>query len=176
MADTPPQQRPEEHPEQDSSYLRWEQRPALGRRGMILAVVVPVLLAAAAFGIVSWVSEGSETQATTLRVPTSSWKPGQDGGSETIRGQVSVDDQECVFLADVAGQQVWAVWPAGYYARLDDAGRVSLYDGSDHLVAREGTTVQATGSLEAPTAYAGQGCLPTDGEVAVIQSEVTSVG
>ncbi|MBZ5740198.1 hypothetical protein [Nocardioides mangrovi] len=161
---------------QEGSYLHWEQKPVIGRRGLVLAVVVPVLIAAAAFGVVSWVSEGSQTQATTTRVPTSSWKPGQTGGSQTIRGQLSLDAQKCVYLADVAGQQVWTVWPAGYYARIDASGRVSLYDGGDHLVAREGETVQASGQLTDPTPYEGQGCVPSTGQVAVVQSDATKVG
>jgi hypothetical protein len=162
--------------QEESSYLRWEQSPVIGRRGLVLAVVVPILIAAAGFGVVSLVSEGSQTQATTTRVPTSSWKPGQASGTETIRGSVSIDSAKCVYLADVAGQQVWPVWPAGYYARIDAAGHVSLYDGGDHLVAREGETVQASGELTDPTPYAGQGCVPASGQVAVIQSAVTEVG
>lgn len=158
------------------NYLRWEQKPAIGRRGVIVSVVGPILIAAVGFGVISLISDGSETQATTVRVPTSSWKAGQPGGDETIRGQISVDDHRCVYLADVAGQQVWPVWPAGYYARLDAAGHISLYDGGNHLVAREGETVQATGAAGSPAAYVGETCLPDDDKVAVIQSEVSEVG
>jgi hypothetical protein len=142
---------------------------------MVLAVVIPVLIAAAAFGVVSWASHGSETAATAIKVPTGDWIPGQPGGATPIRGTLSVDKRRCVYLK-AAGGEVWPVWPAGYRARLDDAGRVSLYDGKDHLVARAGEGVQATGILTSPDTFAGEPCLPADGQVAVVQSEVNRLG
>lgn len=158
-----------------SSFAPWYQKPEIGNRGLVLMVVVPVLLAAAAFGLVSWVSAGDETQATAARVPTSDWIPGQAGGSERIAGQLAVDASRCVYLDDVAtGDQVWPIWPAGFYARFDDEGHVSLYDGHDRLVARGGEMIQATGEFVAPTPYAGQECVPDTGEVGVIKSDVTS--
>jgi hypothetical protein len=160
-------------PHEGSTYARWDQRPALGRRGMVVMVGVVVAVAAAAFGVVSLASQGSETQATTIRVPTSDWIPGQPGGDETIAGTLEVDERHCVYLESADGTRVWPVWPAGYNARVDDAGHVSLYDGGDHLVARDGAQVQATGGRTSATAYAGETCLPADGQVAVVQSEVT---
>ena len=163
----------ETHPEH--GYTRWDQTPALGRRGMILAVVIPVLIAAAAFGVVTLVSEGSETAATAIKVPTGEWIPGQPGGSTTIQGTLAVDARRCVYLQSPDGE-VWPVWPAGYRARLDGSGHVSLYDGKDHLVARDGEGVRASGMFTSPDAFAGETCLPADGEVAVVQSEVTRLG
>ena len=171
-----PEPAPGSQEEIRSSYDRWDQRPALGQRGMVVMVAVVVLIAAAAFGVVSLVSRGSETQATAIKVPTSSWIDGQPGGKETIRGSLSVDERRCVYLETTDGQQVWPVWPAGYYARIDDSGRVSLYDGGDHLVARDGEGLQATGTYASPSGYAGETCLPGDGDVAVVESDVTRLG
>jgi ABC-type Na+ efflux pump permease subunit len=161
--------------EERSSYARWEQRPALGTRGLVLAVVLPVLIAAGAFGVVALVSHGKEPAATAIKVPTSGWIPGQDGGDALIRGSVSVDEHRCVYLQSAEGR-LWPVWPAGFRAYLDDAGDVSLYDGDDDLVAREGQDVQASGSYTSSAGFAGETCLPKDGDVAVVQSEVTRLG
>ncbi|MBA2953994.1 hypothetical protein GON03_06655 [Nocardioides sp. MAH-18] len=158
-----------------SGYSRWDQKPALGRRGMVLAVVIPVLIAAAAFGVVSLVSRGSESTATTIRVPTSEWIPGQDAGDALIVGVIAVDDHRCVYLQGSEGR-LWPVWPAGFRGKLDEAGHVTLYDGGDNVVGRDGDRVQASGSYSPPAAYAGEPCLPDDGgEVAAVQSEVTRV-
>ena len=165
----------ETQPETEPAYARWDQTPALGRRGMVLAVVIPVLIAAAAFGVVSLVSRGSETAATAIKVPTGDWIPGQPSGSTSIQGTLSVDSRRCVYLQGTDGE-IWPVWPAGYRARLDDTGKVSLYDGKDHLVARDGEGVQAKGIFTTPANFAGETCLPSNDEVAVVQSEVTRVG
>ena len=159
----------------EPAYARWDQTPALGRRGMVLAVVIPVLIAAAAFGVVSLVSRGSETAATAIRVPTGEWIPGQASGTTSIQGTLAVDGRHCVYLQNPAGE-IWPVWPAGFRARLDSTGKVSLYDGKDHLVARDGEGVQARGEFTSPAAFAGETCLPAEDQVAVVQSEVTRVG
>ena len=54
-------------------HAHWDQRPALGPRGMVLAVVIPVLIAAAGFGVVSLIARDSETAATAIKVPTGDW-------------------------------------------------------------------------------------------------------
>lgn len=158
-----------------AGYDRWDQRPALGTRGLVLAVVIPLLIAAAGFGIVSAISSGSDSQGDAVRVPTSDWIPGQPGGSATITGTLALDDHDCVYLDSPSGQ-VWPVWPAGYRARLDSAGRVSLYDGRDHLIARDGEGIQAQGATVPASTYAGRPCVPTSGDVAVVRSEVNRVG
>ncbi|MDF1602324.1 hypothetical protein [Nocardioides sp. YIM 152315] len=159
----------EVHPGQ----AHWDQRPALGRRGMVLMAGVVVVIAAAAFGIVSLVSQGSDTQASAIRVPTSGWISGQEEGTETIRGTLSVDERHCVYLETGTGEKVFPVWPAGFYGRLDGAGNVRLYDGADELVARDGAALQASGTFQSAAQYAGEPCLPGEGDVAVVQSEVT---
>ena len=161
--------------ETEPTYARWDQTPALGRRGMVLAVVIPVLIAAAAFGVVSYVSRDSDTAATAIKVPTGDWIPGQASGSTSIQGTLEVDERRCVYLEGTKGK-VWPVWPAGYRARLDSSGKVSLYDGKDHLVARDGEGIQASGIFTSPDSFAGETCLPSDDQVAVVQSEVTRVG
>jgi hypothetical protein len=161
--------------ETQPAYPIWDQPPALGRRGMILAVVIPVLIAAAAFGVVTLVSEGTDTAATAIKVPTGDWIPGQPTGSESIQGTLAVNAQRCVYLKNPSGE-IWPVWPAGFRARLDSAGKVSLYDGKDHLVARDGEGVQARGIFTSPDNFSGENCLPAEDEVAVVQSEVNRVG
>jgi len=156
-----------------SGYSRWDQQPALGRRGMVLAVVIPVLVAAAAFGVVSLVSRDSGSTAISIKVPTSDWKPGQDGGSSLISGVLSIDRDRCVYLQATEGR-LWPVWPAGYRGKLDEAGHVTLYDGGDNVVGRDGERLQATGTFGPPTVNAGEPCLPPNGgEVAMVQSAVT---
>src|SRR5687767_2477424 len=100
-----------------SGYSRWDQQPALGRRGMVLAVVIPVLIAASAFGVVALVSRDSGSTATTVRVPTSGWIPGQGGNDALITGVLAIDDDRCVYLEGEEGR-LWPVWPAGYRAKL----------------------------------------------------------
>jgi hypothetical protein len=138
-------------------------------------MVVPVLLAAAGFGVLTILdhTEGEGT-GTTVRVPTSDWIPGQSGGSTPIQGTLASDSRHCVYVRTADDQQVWPIWPAGYTAKVDDQGRVSVYDGKDQLVARGGQLVQASGSRTSAAAYAGEPCLPSDGEVAVIQSSVSA--
>ena len=165
---------PEQEPEH-SGYDRWDQRPVLGTWGLVLAVVIPVLIAAAGFGIVSAISSGTDTATDAVRVPTSDWIPGQPGGTTTITGTLALDDHDCVYLDTPTGQ-VWPVWPAGFRARLDGSGTVSLYDGRDQLVAREGEGVQAQGASVPASTYAGRPCVPTSGDVAVVRSEVNRVG
>ena len=156
-------------------HAHWDQQPALGRRGMVLAVVIPVLIAAVGFGLVSLNARDSDTAATAIKVPTGDWIPGQPTGSTTIQGTLAVNAQHCVYLKNPS-VELWPVWPAGFRARLDSAGKVSLYDGKDHLVARDGEGVQAKGIFTTPANFAGETCLPSNDEVAVVQSEVTRVG
>lgn len=164
-----------EDQDERSSFARWDQRPALGTRGLVLAVVLPLLVAAAGFGVVSLVSRGTPTAATAIKVPTSEWIPGQDGGDDPIQGTLSVDERRCVYLQGPEGR-LWPIWPAGFRARLDQDGQVSLYDGDDDLVARDGEAVQASGTYTPSAPYAGETCLPDDGDVAVVQSEVSRLG
>ena len=162
-----------EHPEQQP-YDRWSRPQALSRRGDVLALLVPLLVAAAAFGLVAVFASGDSGGASQVRVPTSDWIPGQAGGSTRIEGQLTSDAKHCVYLRTADGQDLWPVWPAGYTGRLDDQGNVSVYDGQDQLVAREGSRVLASGSPASAAGYTGEACLPDDGKVVLVQSEVTA--
>ena len=158
-----------------SSYHRWDQPPALGRRGMVLALLIPVVIAAVGFGIVVLNARGSETTGTVVRLPQSEWIPGQGGDQALIQGVLSVDENRCVYLGSADGR-LWPIWPAGYRAKLDEAGHVTLYDGSDNVVGRDGEELRASGGYQPASRYDGEPCVPTDGaQVAVIQSEVDRV-
>ncbi len=159
---------------ESSSYARWDQSPVVGRWGLVLAVVVPVLIAAVGFGVISLVSRGPDSTVTSIRVPTSGWIPGQVSGEDLISGTLSVDERRCLYLQGADGR-TWPVWPAGYRARIDDDGVVSLLDGGNNLIARDGEQVQAMGSFTSSVAFAGEPCLPSEGEIAAVQSEVTKV-
>ena len=169
----------EQEEQEQPSYDRWSRPQALSNRGYVLAIVIPLLLAAAAFGVVSLVSAGDETRGgTTVRLPVSGWTPGAGGDSAQIQGVLRVDPQHCVYLeSGQNGDQpgaVWPVWPAGYHATLDH-NRLSLYDDHDKVVAVDGDRVQMSGGNAPVGNFATQPCLPDSGEVAVVQSGVTVV-
>ena len=160
----------------DTGYDPRSAAPALSRRGYLLAAVLPVLIAAVAFGVVLTIDHTKETgAATTIRVPTSDWIPGQAAGGALIQGTLALDAQRCVYLDSTEQGRIWPVWPAGYTARVSGQDKVSLYDGKNDLVGRGGQRLQMSGGYTSPAGYAGEPCLPTDGEVAVVQSEVTAL-
>jgi hypothetical protein len=160
-------------PAEPETYDRWSRRQALSGRGYVLAVLIPLLIAAAGFGLVSLVASGNDS-ATRVRVPTSDWIPGQPTGSTRIEGQLTSDSRHCVYLQSADGTQVWPVWPAGYYGELDSQGNVSLYDDKHQLVARSGQRVQASGATVSSAGYTGEACLPDDKDVELVQSEVVA--
>lgn len=163
-----------DQPTEERRYDRWSYPQALSRRGYVLAVLVPLLIAAVGFGAVVLLASDDSGEGTVVRVPTSDWLPGQPSGTTRIDGQLASDERHCVYVDTADGQEIWPVWPAGYTARVDDQGRVSIYDGGDRLVAREGQRLQATGTLASSSGYAGESCLPDDGQVAIVQSEVAA--
>jgi hypothetical protein len=168
------QDRPAADPQAEpEAYDRWSRRQALSGRGYVLAVLIPLLIAAAGFGLVALLASGNDA-ASRVRVPTSDWIPGQPVGSTRIEGQLSSDSRHCVYLQGADGQQVWPVWPAGYYGELDSQGNVSLYDDKHQLVARSGQRVQASGASVSSAAYTGEACLPDDHRVELVQSEVVA--
>jgi hypothetical protein len=169
---------PTEEGPQEPAYDRWSRPDALSKRGYVLAVVVPVLIAAAGFGVVSLVSAGDETaRGVTVRLPVSGWAPGSSGGDALIQGTVRIDADHCVYLGTEEGAQgtadkVWPVWPAGFRATRE-GGAVTIFDPDGHAVARSGDTVRMGGGYGPAGTFQGQPCLPDDGEVAIVQSEVT---
>ena len=160
----------------ETRYDHRSAAPALSRRGYVLAAVVPVLIAAVAFGAILVVDHTKETgAATTVRVPTSEWIPGQPSGETLVQGVLAIDARRCVYLDTTEQGRIWPVWPAGYTARVGDDDSVSLYDGGNDLVARQGQRVQLNATVTSAAAYAGEPCLPADGQVAAVQSEVTAL-
>lgn len=166
-----------EQEEQEPAYDRWSRPQALSNRGYLLAVLVPVLVAAAAFGVVSLVSAGDETgSGVSVHLPVSGWAPGSGGDGALIEGVLGVDADHCVYLTPLQRggnepDKVWPVWPIGYHASLND-GRLSLYDQDDKVVAVDGDHVRMSGSSAPVGNFAAEPCLPDTGEVAVVQSDV----
>lgn len=160
------------HDQQDPpEFDRWSRPDALSKRGYVLVALVPFLVAAVGFGVVSLVSAGDEgASGTSVRLPVSGWS-GDDGDGALLEGVLAVDDDQCVYVDTPRGDVV-AVWPAGFHASLDVEG-LHLFDGDDDEVARDGDTVRlGGGSIPAGTFYA-EPCVPDEGDVFAVQSDVT---
>lgn len=162
---------------QTPTYDRWSRPQALSNRGYLVALLVPVLVAALGFGVVSWVSAGDEAPSgTTVRLPTSGWQEGDGGGGAQVEGILRVDDDQCAYLE--SGQdgaqpgRVYVVWPEGFRAKLD-RNRMTLYDAGGRAIAQDGDLVSATGGYAPAGSFTGQACLPESGRVATVQSDVT---
>ncbi|MGB0099053.1 MAG: hypothetical protein WBP61_02105 [Nocardioides sp.] len=160
----------------DEGYDRWSRPQALSRRGYVLAVLVPVLIAAVGFGVVSLVSAGDDAPSgASVRLPVSGWAGGS-GDDALLVGVLSVDEDRCVYVesgqdgAD-PGRYV-AVWPAGYHASLD-GDRLLLLDGSDREVAQDGDVVRLGGGYLPAGTFSSEPCVPESGEVFAVQSEVS---
>lgn len=152
-------------------------RRALSTRGYVLAGLVPVLIAAALFGLVVWNYDDSDIQGSSAPLLVSSWRPGQPSGSEQIAGVLTADDDGCPVLTTSDGT-VSVVWPAGYSARVSAGGTLTVYDPDAKPVVREEQELRATGSLVevAGTPLAGRPCAPDSGHVAEVQSAVQVLG
>jgi hypothetical protein len=165
----------EHEPERQPAYDRWSRRDALSRRGYVLAIVGPVLVAAAGFGVVSLVASGGDTASgTTVRIPEAAYGPAAAGGGDVIEGVLRLDDEHCVFL-DGGGRTTVPVWPAGYRASRE-GGALTIYDEDDHAVAHDGDLIRMTGTLAPAGNFTGEPCLPDSGDVAVVQSDVVVEG
>jgi hypothetical protein len=161
--------------QRQETYDRWSRPQALSNRGYLLAVLVPLLVAAAGFGVVSLVSAGDDTaRGVSVHLPVSGWAPGAAGDSSPIEGVLRLDADNCVYLDD-DGTKVWPVWPAGYHASIDD-NRLSLFQANDtRAIAVDGDHLRMSGSSAPVGNYATEPCLPDSGEVAVVQSDVQVV-
>ncbi|MCB0894152.1 MAG: hypothetical protein H6529_08350 [Nocardioides sp.] len=162
-------------------YDRWSRPQALSNRGYLLVAVIPFLIAAAGFGVVALVSSGGDSlSGTSVHLPVSGYAPsGQDGETTPIEGTLRVDADHCVYLTPSQRggnepDQVWPVWPAGYHG-IRDGNRVTIYDADDHAVAVDGDVVQMSGGYVPVSTFATEPCLPEEGQVAVVQSDVTVV-
>lgn len=104
-------------------------------------------------------------------LPTSDWEPGDGGDGAGIGGVLSIDDRGCVYL-DAGGTKTWTVWPKGYTAVVSQ-GSLHLLDAEVNEVAEEGDELFLGGGFTSDfTPLTGAGCLPEDGEVAIVQSNV----
>jgi hypothetical protein len=162
------------------AYDRWSRPDALSRRGYVLAVAIPLLIAACAFGVVSLVaSDDNGISGTTVRLPESGYAPTNASDGAQIHGVLRLDADHCVYLE--AGQdgadpgRVVAVWPAGYKASREGE-RLTVYDAQGEVVAHDGDEVRTTGGFTGAGTFSGEPCLPESGDVAVIQSSVEVVG
>lgn len=153
-------------------FDRWSRPAALSTRGYVLVALVPLLVAALAFGAVSvFASDEPELSGTTVQLPTSSWKPGQDSDGALVQGVLRMDDDYCVYL-ESGSDRTYAVWPAGWRATRD-GDLLTIYNPDLEAVARDGDAVSFGGGLVPVATYEGEPCLPESGDVATVQSEVT---
>jgi hypothetical protein len=164
--------------QEEQTYDRWSRTSALSTRGYVLAVLIPVLIAACGFGAVSvFASDDHGLSGTTVRLPVSGYAPEGSGDGALIQGVLRLDADHCVYLE--SGQdgadpgKIWAVWPATFKAAREGA-RLTIYD-DGKPVAHDGDTVQMSGGSTPVGTFAGEPCLPDSGDVAVVQSDVTVV-
>jgi hypothetical protein len=156
-------------------FDRWSRPPALSRRGYVLVVLVPVLIAAVGFGaIVLFASDEPELRGTTVQLPTSDWQPGDDTALAEIQGVLRLDDASCVYL-ETGTDDVYVVWPAGWRATREGTA-LTLYDADTQVVAEGGDAITTSGAVQPVETYLGEPCLPDDGEVAAVQGDVIVLG
>jgi len=159
--------------EQKPQFDRWSRPDALSWRGYALVVLVPIVIAAIAFGAIAlFASEEPDVRGTTVFLPTSDWEPGNGGDGALFEGVLRMDQQHCIYLETGTGN-TYAVWPAGWRATREGE-LLNLYDADGARVARDGDTISAGGGAHPVETYAGEPCLPEDGEVAVVQGEVSA--
>lgn len=160
-----------EQEQEQQPYDRWSRPDALSRRGYVLAVLVPLVIAALAFGAVTlFASDEPDLRGTTVLLPTSSWKPGQGGDGALLQGELQMDADHCVYVDGDQGK-VYAVWPAGWRATRD-GDLLTVYDTDTKPVAHDGDTITTGGGSVPVATFEGEPCLPDTGDVFVIQDEV----
>jgi hypothetical protein len=160
--------------EQEPQFDRWSRPAALSRRGYVLVALVPVLIAAVGFGLITvFASDEPTLSGTTVLLPTSEWEPGAGGDAAALEGVLSMDDEHCVYVDSGQGR-TYAVWPAGWRAAREGEA-LTLYDADDKPVAHDGDTIFTGGGSHPVETYAGEPCLPGDGDVFAVQAEVTVV-
>jgi hypothetical protein len=151
-------------------------RRALTTRGYVIVAVLPPLIAALGIGTL-WLTHDDEAVLPGQSVPllTSSWKPGNGGDGALISGVLQLGQDGCVHLLGQDGSQLTAVWPAEFTARSSDDGSLTLYDPNDDVVAHDGDELRMGGGFTSPGPYRGHQCVPTSGQLALVQSTVTVV-
>jgi hypothetical protein len=126
--------------------------------GLLAAAAVAVLVA----GSTAWVlaQDGDSTEVAVgdgrvpdrpgavVPLPTSGWEPGDPALTALHTGVVAVDADGCVSAG--------LLWPAGFSARRDADGRVSILDSAGTVVLREGDRFEVGGGPGEP----GRTCGP----------------
>lgn len=158
--------------QEPAPYDRWSRPEALSRRGYLVVALVPVVIAAVGFAVVSLVASDEPTlSGTTVRLPTSDWQSGDGGDAAALQGVLRMDDEHCVYVESDIGR-TYAVWPAGWRATREGEA-LTLYDEDANEVAHDGDTIFTGGGSHPVGTYAGEPCLPEDGDVFAVQSEIT---
>lgn len=110
-----------------------------------------------------------------VNLPTSEWTPGLGGDGARIAGELSVDENNCVYLAN-GPTRTWVLWPKGYRATISSDGVLTLFDAEGSVVAHDGDEVEMGGGygwqLPIP---AGEECIPDRGGLGYVQSDVTVI-
>jgi hypothetical protein len=165
--------------DQEPSYDRWSRQDALSGRGYVLAVLIPLLIAACAFGVVSLVaSDDDGLSGITVRLPETGYAPAVAGAGGQIQGVLRLDADHCVYLE--SGQdgadpgRLVPVWPAGFKASREGS-RLTISDPQGKVVAHDGDELRTSGGFAPVNTFSGEPCLPETGDVAVIQSDVEVV-
>jgi hypothetical protein len=141
-----------------------------------VVAVVPPLLAALGFATL-WATHNDEAVLPGRPVPllTSAWKPGSASDGAAISGMLQLGQDGCVHLVGQDGSEFTAVWPAEFTARSSTDGTLTLYDPADAVVAHNGDELRMNGGFSSPAPYRGHQCVPTKGQLALVQSTVTVV-
>ena len=152
--------------------------PDIGRRtltpfGYAVCVVVPILIAALGFTYLHFHYDKEQlVDGTRLDILTSDWKPGDGANDAELTGQL-VLAEHCLRL-ETADGQVDLVWPADYVASTQHVGladQIKVYDPDRDIVARSSQGIALGGGFTTDlSAYAGETCAPTSGEVFLVQS------
>jgi hypothetical protein len=169
-------------PAEQQRYDRFTPTQALSRRGYLLWALVPFVIAALGFTVVSVIAHDNGSSGFAVRLPISGGAADTgSAGDQRLVGELETDGQHCVYLRPSGGSgssgpsQVWAVWPIGYSATLEGS-HLSVTDRHGVQVAQSGQLVTITGAYTSSKDYATEPCLPQDGQVFVIDSPVSAVG
>ncbi len=109
-----------------------------------------------------------EPKVGDVVINTSEWTPGKLAMEAIVGGELSIDSKGCVHLTN-GDFESDVVWPKGFTARLDDAGRVELLNPRGDVVLREGQNfATAGGTVDYPTLS----CRSSKGQVEVVNGVV----
>jgi hypothetical protein len=155
-------------------------------RALAVAAAAVAVLAVAA-GTTVWWTHGSDGPAVVtpagdgavpdepgvaVGLPTSGWKPGDVSQQARLTGVVTVDRDGCIFASpateNAGNGKVGLLWPAGFTARREGDGRVSVLDGDGRVILREGDRFRVGGGTGAPGT--GPTCLLGTTETWVMQA------